>query len=356
MKVYSNYSLVNHNSFKLDIKAKYFTGITNTNEIPELFMDKKYSKENVFVLGSGTNVLFRKNYDGLVVHIATKGINILESDNSKVVVEVNAGESWNGFVQWAVNNGFSGVENMVLIPGTIGAAASQNIAAYGQNFEDIFHSLTAFNLISKKIETFDKNKCQFGYRESFFKKGGLNKYIITEVKVSLLKRLKVNTEYHSRYETLEDELKRISSPPYNIRDITKAVSVIRERKFPDWEKIGTAGSFFLNPVISKKQLAELQKKVPGVQFYPIDKLSYPLPDDQKFKYEEHVKIAAGWLLEELGWKGKWIGKVGTSPNQSLVIITQKGATPEEILSFANKMRADVKKVYGIDLYPEVNII
>jgi len=356
MKILRNYSLKNNNSFKIDVKAKYFAEITAPDELSEFFAKNNYEKEKLLILGGGTNTLFKENFDGLVIHVNNFGIKVIESDNQKVIVEIEAGESWNGFVNWAVNNGFSGVENMVLIPGTVGAAASQNIAAYGQNFEDIFISLTSFDIKNKKFEEFDKKKCGFQYRESFFKKEGLNKYIITKVKVELSKKENITTDYHSRYESLESELKRISSPPYNIRDITKAVTVIRERKFPDWEKVGTAGSFFLNPIMSKKQLTELQKKVPGIQFYPIDKLTYPQPDNPNFKYSDYVKVAAGWLLEELGWKGKWIGKVGTSPNQSLVIITQKGATPEEIIDFANKMKADVKKAYGIDLTPEVNIV
>ncbi len=355
MKILQNYSLKNHNSFKVDVKAKYFVSITKTQEVLDIIKNKKYSS-NILILGMGTNTLFQKNFPGTVIQISTKGINVVEENSGGVTVEIMAGESWNGFVHWAINNGFSGIENMVLIPGTLGAAAVGNIAAYGQNFEDVFVKLSAIDISTGKEAEFDKNACKFGYRESVFKKELKGKYIITKVYIKLAKDQTIDTSYHSRYESIVGELSKFASSPYNIRDVSKAISVIRERKFPDWEKIGTAGSFFLNPVISKRELTELQKKVPGVQFYPIDKLSYPIPNDSKINYSEHVKVAAGWLLEELGWKGKWIGKVGTSPNQSLVIITQKGATPADILSFADKMRADVKKNYGIDLTPEVNII
>ena len=355
MKIYSNHSLKNHNSFKVDVKAKYFIRITHSEEVSEFLKLKKYHK-NIFILGGGSNILFQKNYPGTVVQIATKGINVIKEDNANVLVELSAGESWNGFVHWAINNGYSGIENMVLIPGTVGAAATQNIAAYGQNIEDVFESLDTVEISSGKSIVFDKKAMKLGYRESIFKRELRNKFIITNVRIKLGKNDSIDMSYHSRYESLESELSKFASPPYNIRDIAKAVSVIRERKFPDWEKIGTAGSFFLNPVIAKKELIELQKKVPNVQFYPIDKLTYPTPDDPKFVHADYVKIAAGWLLEELGWKGKWIGKVGTSPNQSLVIITQKGATAQEIVSFAEKMKADVKKAYNINLIPEVNII
>lgn len=245
MKVFNNYSLKDNNSFKIDIKAKYFVDIKNTEEIPELLKENKYSKEKIFILGGGTNLLFRKNYDGLVIHISTKGIRVIENNSDSIVVEVEAGEAWNGFVQWAVNNSFSGVENMVLIPGTIGGAASQNIAAYGQNFEDVFDSLDAIDVSSGKITIFDKKLCNFGYRESFFKKDEKNRFIISKVRLRLGKKVIIDTSYHSRYESLEGELSKFANPPYNIRDIAKAVSVIRERKFPDWEKIGTVGSFFL---------------------------------------------------------------------------------------------------------------
>lgn len=355
MKVFSNHSLKDHNSFKIDVKAKYFIKITQDKDVSEFLDLKKYHKDT-FILGGGSNILFQKNYPGMVVQIATKGINVIKEDNSDVLVEISAGESWNGFVHWAINNGYAGIENMVLIPGTAGAAASQNIAAYGQNIEDVFESLDAVEISSGKSVVFDKKAMKFGYRESIFKKEFRNKFIITKVRINLGKNELIDTSYHSRYESLEGELSKFASPPYNIRDIAKAVSVIRERKFPDWEKVGTAGSFFLNPVITKKELIELQKKVPNVQFYPIDKLTYPTPNDPNFVHADHVKIAAGWLLEELGWKGKWIGKVGTSPNQSLVIITQKGATAQDIIAFADKMKADVKKAYNIDLIPEVNII
>ncbi|HLE48743.1 MAG TPA: UDP-N-acetylmuramate dehydrogenase [Patescibacteria group bacterium] len=355
MKIFRNYPLKNNNTFKIDVKAKYFAEITSSEDISKILTDKKIN-QNILVLGSGSNILFQKDYPGLLMHIATKGIKILEENEKTVMVEVEAGESWNGFVHWSINNGLSGNENLVLIPGTVGAAVVQNIAAYGQNFEDIFHSLQAVEISSGKTIEFDKIACKFRYRDSYFKKEAKGKFIVTKVRINLSKNEKIDTSYHSRYESLEEELKKFANPPYNIRDISKAVTIIRERKFPDWEKVGTVGSFFLNPIISKKHLEEIQKKVPSIQFYPIDKLSYPQPDDPKFKYSDYVKVAAGWLLEELGWKGKWIDKIGTSQNQSLVIITQKGATPADIISFSEKMKSDVKKEYGIDLEPEVNII
>ena len=253
MKIYSNYSLKDHNSFKVDVKAKYFIKITQDKDVSEFLDLKKYHKD-IFILGGGSNILFQKNYPGTVVQIATKGINVIKEDNTYVLVEISAGESWNGFVHWAINNGYAGIENMILIPGTVGAAASQNIAAYGQNIEDVFESLDAVDISSGKSVVFDKKAMKLGYRESVFKRELRNKFIITKVRIKLGKNELIDTSYHSRYESLEGELSKFASLPYNIRDIAKAVSIIRERKFPDWEKVGTAGSFFLNPVITKKEL------------------------------------------------------------------------------------------------------
>jgi UDP-N-acetylmuramate dehydrogenase len=242
------------------------------------------------------------------------------------------------------------------IPGSVGAGVFQNIAAYGQNFDETFLSLEAINLKTGKLKTFKKDECKFGYRESIFKKSLHNKYIITSVKLKLSVNGKIDTSYHSRYGSLLDELSKFAKPPYTGADIAKAVTNIRKFKMPDWKKTGTAGSFFLNPVVSKKKLSELQRIVPDVQYYPIDELTYPAPDDPKFNYSDHVKVAAGWLLEELGWKGKRIGNIGTSPNQAMVLLNYGGATAAEIVDFAKRMQDDFEEKYKIKLEPEVNII
>ena len=356
MKISKNYNLEKINAFKVKVKAKYFAALSKESDLNDLFKNTSIRKEKIFILGDGTNTLFTKDFDGLIIKNEIKGIKIVKEKNDAVVVELGAGENWHKFTQYAINKGWAGVENLSLIPGTVGAAPVQNIAAYGQNFEDVFESLTAVNLTSGKEKVFTKGECQFGYRESVFKKDLKGKYIITKVRLKLSKQGRTDFSYHSRYDSLIEELSKFAKPPYSLSDISKAVIAIRERKFPNWKGVGTAGSFFLNPVITKKKLAELQKKFPELQYYPVDKLNYPMTNDPKFDHDNHVKIPAGWLLEELGWKGKKIGSVSTSSAQALVVINNGGATAKEILSFAEKIQKDFYKNFKINLEPEVNII
>ena len=203
---------------------------------------------------------------------------------------------------------------------------------------------------------FNKSKCKFAYRDSFFKRESNGRYVIIDVTIKLSKIANIDTSYHSRYGGIVDELNKFTKPPYNVSVIAKAVGRIRRRKFPNWNKFGTAGSFFLNPFVSKEKLSEIQKIAPGVQFYPIEKTTYPPTDDHYLKHSSYVKIAAGWLLEEIGWRGKRIGNVSTSPNQALVVISHGKTSPNEILSFTKRMQDDFEKAYGIKLEPEVNII
>lgn len=356
MAVLSNYSLKNYNAFKVDVSAKHFAKVSSTEDIREILGHPEYTDERLFVLGDGTNTLFAQDFDGLVLKADIKGQKIIREDENSVIIEAGAGESWIDLVDFAVEKGYSGIENLTMIPGSVGAAPVQNIAAYGGNFEDAFESLDAINIENGQIEVFDRAACKFSYRSSFFKKEGRGKYIITKVRIKLSKNEQINTSYHSRYGSLEEELTKFTRPPYSLRDISNAVARIRERKFPDWTKVGTAGSFFLNPIVTKGKLSELLTKVPNLQYYPIDKLTYTTPNDPTFDHHNYVKIAAGWLLEELRWKGKRVGNVGTSPNQALVVINYGGATAQEILDFTSKMAEDFKNAYGIKLEPEVNIV
>lgn len=356
MKLHLNYSLQNLNAFRVKVKAKYFAEVLTQISLRKLLADNKFKRENKYVLGDGTNTLFTKNYNGLILKSLIKGRSKIKENSSHVFLEVGGGENWHELVLYTVNRGWSGLENMSLIPGTVGAAPVQNIAAYGQNFEDIFSSLEAINIKTGAKVQFNKNECKFGYRDSIFKHKNTGKYFITKVRLILNKQSKVDISYHSRYDSLESELTKFTKPPYSIKDISKAVTSIRTRKLPDIQKYGTAGSFFLNPVISKKKLLKLQKVVPEVQYYPVNKLTYLEPGDTQLIKDNYVKVAAGWLLEELGWKGKRIGNVGTSSNQSLIVINCGGATAKEIIKFTNLMREDFKKAYGIKLESEVNII
>lgn len=356
LRFHSNYPLKNKNAFKLDIKAKYFVSLSEKKDFKKLSKRFDLSKQNIYILGAGFNTLFTKNFNGLVINPAIRGIKKIKENTVSVWYRIGAGEDWIKFVKFAVKQNLSGVENLSLIPGSVGAAPVQNIAAYGQNFEDIFKELTAYDIRNNRIVKFNRKKCQFSYRSSVFKREGKNKYIIVDVTLRLSKKAHIDTSYHSRYGTIIDELNKFTRPPYSSSSIARAVERIRRRKFPNWNKFGTAGSFFLNPFISKDKLSQIQKKVPGIQFYPIEKTLYPPVNDTNFKHADYVKIAAGWLLEEIGWKGKRVGNVGTSPNQALVVVSNPGTKPGEVTNFAKKMQEEFEQEYGIELEPEVNII
>ena len=356
LRIFKKYNLKKQNAFKLDVIAEYFVSVTQKKDLKKLAkrIDLKTNKH--FILGSGFNTLFTGNFNGLIIHPNIGGIVKLKENKSHVWFKVGAGVDWTNFVKFAVSKNLSGIENLNLIPGSVGAAPVQNIAAYGQNFEDVFVSLTSYDIIENKFVKFNKSKCKFAYRDSFFKRESNGRYVIIDVTIKLSKIANIDTSYHSRYGGIVDELNKFTKPPYNVSVIAKAVGRIRRRKFPNWNKFGTAGSFFLNPFVSKEKLSEIQKIAPGVQFYPIEKTTYPPTDDPYFKHISYVKIAAGWLLEEIGWRGKRIGNVSTSPNQALVVISHGKTSPNEILSFTKRMQDDFEKAYGIKLEPEVNII
>lgn len=329
MNIQSNYSLKNLNAFGVEVNAKYFVEISDIEDAKDIVKDGILNKEKFYILGQGWNTLFTKDFNGIIIKINIKGINILSKSSTEVILEAAAGEDWIDLVNYCVKNGWGGIENLSYIPGTVGAGVFQDIGAYGQNFDEAFVSLDAINIKTGEIKTFNSKECKFGYRQSIFKTALKNSYIILTVRLKLNLNASIDTSYHSRYGSLLDELSKFAKPPYKTDDIAKAVINIRKTKLPDWKKVGTAGSFFINPVVSKKQLTELQKIVPDIQFYPVDKLTYQMPGDPAFKYADHVKVAAGWLLEELGWKGKRIGQVGTSPTQALVVINYGGATAQE---------------------------
>ncbi len=356
MRIYGNFSLKKYNAFQVETKCRYFTKVFSLKDLK--LVNRFIRKNNLqyFIMGQGMNTLFTKNFNGIVVKINIKGIKLSRNLKEHFIIEVGAGEDWIKLVKYALANNWNGLENLSLIPGSVGAAPVQNIAAYGQNFEDVFYSLKAFDNKTLKMNVFRKKDCGFGYRTSYFKTKYNKRYIITSVKLILNKKPHINATYHSRYDSLISELLKTNKNQFTPKDAARAVIRIRKSKFPNWKLLGTAGSFFLNPVISKDKLAELQKVAPGVQFYPVDKLTYPKPDDPSFDHSKYVKVAAGWLLEELGWKGKRLGNVGTSPNQSLVVINYGVAGTDEILSFTQKMQESFYNQYKIRLQPEVNII
>lgn len=296
------------------------------------------NKKKLFVLGGGSNLLLTKDIEALVLKNEIKGIKIIRSFRHCVHVAIGGGEVWHSFVLWAIQKKLGGVENLSLIPGTVGAAPIQNIGAYGVELKDIFVKLEAIDLKTGKTRIFYKKDCQFGYRDSIFKKSLKGKVLITKVVLRLSKKHRINASYGAIRSMLEK--KQIKQP--GIRDISEAVIAIRSSKLPDPAQLGNAGSFFKNPEIAQTTFNRLQKRFPNIVFYQLP--------------EKRVKVPAGWLIEQCGWKGKRIGNTGSHAQQALVIVNYGGATGEEVKTHATNVIASVKEKFGITLVPEVNII
>lgn len=335
--------ITNLNTLRVPASADELVEINTLEDIKQLDLTK-----NFMFLGTGANVLFTKDFPGTIVKINLQGKKIISENKDEITIEVAAGENWHDIVMWTVENNWSGLENMALIPGTVGAAIVGNIAAYGQNQGDLVQSVEIYDLQTGKSEILSHDQCQFVYRNS-----DLKKYLVTKVVYKLSKTAQFSTDYHSRYdyESLSGELNRIAVLPYTPKDIAQAVINIRKIKLPDWTKIGTAGSFFKNPFVTRKKYSVLSAQITELQAYPTEKMLYP----DKIE-ADLVKIPAGRLLDELGWRNKRIGNVGTFEKHALVIVNYGGATGAEIYEFAESMRADVKNNFDIDLEYEVVIV
>lgn len=355
MTIEKNYNLSKLNTLAINANGKFFAEIKSEADLAELFVLPEFKENKKMFLGGGSNILFTKDFDGLVVKIEILGKKVLEKNSETVLLEVGAGENWHGLVTYAVNKNWGGIENLALIPGTMGAAPVQNIAAYGENFSDVFESLDAFNTETGKIKKFDKVECKFGYRESVFKKELKEKYIILKVRIRLSANPKIETSYYQigiARDSIKEELQKISSPPYTIKSVYQAVINIRSRKLPDPAQVPNVGSFFLNSVVSREKYEELKKQVSELQCYPPDQLLYK----KSVLGEDFVKVATGRLLQEMGWLGKWIGNVGMHDKHALVLVTNGKATGEEVVNFAEQVKQSYFDRYGIKLETEVNLI
>lgn len=337
LQIRENVSLKNFNTFGVEVTASYLVEINHEDELTELFLDPQWLTFSRLVLGGGSNVLFTKDFDGLVIKMNIRGIEH-RINHEEVYVEAGAGESWNDLVNYCVAHGFAGMENLSLIPGSVGASPVQNIGAYGVELKDVFESCQAFEISTQHKKTFIKEACSFGYRESIFKSELKNQYIITSVKFKLSLQPKVNTTYGA----IEAELKNRGITNPNIADISKTVSAIRVSKLPDPSTIGNAGSFFQNPIVTKTEFEILKDKFPAV-------VNYPAGNDK-------VKLAAGWLIEQCGWKGKIIGQTGTFKNQALVLVNYGRATGADIYALSSQIIDSVYDKFGVKLHREVNIL
>lgn len=337
MKIQENISLKPFNTFGIDKTAQFFTAASSIGELEEALLWAKKNHLPVFILGGGSNILLISDIQGLVIKVEIKGVQVLEEKNDQIVVQVGAGEIWHEWVLYSLNQNWAGLENLSLIPGTVGASPMQNIGAYGVEIKEVFHSLNALNRETLQLESFDSNACKFGYRESAFKHELKDKYIITSVTFKLSKTPHFQVEYGAIQEVLQQKGIRELS----IRAVSDAVIHIRQSKLPDPKEIGNAGSFFKNPTISADQFEKLKSEYPTLPGYAV---------------EEGVKVPAGWLIEQAGWKGKRLGEVGVHDKQALVLVNYGAGSGEEIKSLSEQVRASVRSKFGIELSPEVNFI
>lgn len=326
------------NTFGIDASARAFLRVESVADLQAVRQTPSLSALPRLILGGGSNVLLTGNFDGLVLHMASRGRRVAGDDGSHVQVCAQAGENWHEFVQWTLEQGLPGLENLSLIPGSVGAAPIQNIGAYGSELAQCFHSLTLFDFVTGEIRTLTHAQCRFGYRDSIFKHELRDRAVITEVCFALPKAWKPNL----RYGELAGELVSRDCENPTARDIADAVIAIRRRKLPDPAKIGNAGSFFKNPAVSREQHAELLAKHPQL-------ISYPQADGS-------FKLAAGWMIEQCGWKGKSLGAAGVHERQALVLVNLGGASGAQILELASRIQNDVIRKFGIQLYPEPVIL
>ena len=338
MNIIANYPLLKLNTFGVDVKAKYFVSINTVNELIELTKTKVFKDLQLLILGGGSNILFTKDFDGLVILNNIKGKEIIDQTQESIFLKIGAGENWHELVMYTVDNGWGGIENLSLIPGNTGTAPMQNIGAYGVEIKETFVELEALEISSGKIVKFNNSDCEFGYRESVFKNKMKNQYIIVNITLELKKSPVLNINYGDVKAILESQ--NINNP--SIKQVSDAIISIRQSKLPDPKIIGNSGSFFKNPIVSLNQLELIKKKYPNVVNYKIN--------------ENEFKIAAGWMIERAGWKGKKFNNYGVHEKQALVLVNYGLANGMEIFNLSEEIILDIKDKFGITLEREVNII
>jgi UDP-N-acetylmuramate dehydrogenase len=338
MRLLQNHSLKKLNTFGVEVKAKLLAEVFSEDELIKLLSDENYKREKKYILGGGSNILFTSDFEGVIIKLSAKNIQIVEENSDSVLIKADAGVIWDDLVKYSVERNYGGIENLTLIPGTVGAAPIQNIGAYGQELADTFESLNGINIKSDKTKSFTKSECKFSYRSSIFKEELKNEFVITSVSLKLSKDPRTNTNYKALSDYLSK--KEIMNP--SIKDISIMVAEIRQTKLPDPTKLGNAGSFFKNPVLIENSFRNIKAEYPDIVSFSSD--------------SGQIKISAGWLIEKCGWKGKRVGNVGTSPDHALVICNYGNATGAEILEFAMRIKEEVANKFGIKLEEEVNIL
>lgn len=332
----ANYSLLSHNTFGIDVKAKLFLEYTSVEELKSILARKELTTSPFLHIGAGSNLLFISDYKGVILHSLIKGMEVIEETDEYVKVCVGSGEVWDDFVAHAVEKNWYGAENLSGIPGEVGASAVQNIGAYGVEIKDILDSVETIEIATNSEQVFSNDDCCFSYRQSIFKNELKGKYIVTHV----IYRLSKKEIYNLEYGNIKVELADYNE--VNLHTVRKAIISIREAKLPDPKVEGNGGSFFMNPIISRDLLNTLKQSYPDIPFYEINMAT--------------VKLPAAWMIDRCGWKGKRIGNAGVHDKQALVLVNKGEATGEEIIRLSREIQASVKDKFGIDIHPEVNFI
>jgi UDP-N-acetylmuramate dehydrogenase len=336
MRIEENYSLEKHNTFHLPVKTRWFMEYATEEESGRILRDEYFQECFSLHIGGGSNLLFINDFNGIILHSQIKGMQIVEDTDDTVLLRIGAAEIWDDVVAYAVSNGWGGIENLSLIPGEAGAAAIQNIGAYGVEIKDVIEKVETYNQLSFEKRVFTNEECLYGYRDSYFKNEHNDPHIVTYIQI----RLKKKPEFSINYGNLKSELAQYSE--LTLQAVRDAVISIRRQKLPDPEELGNAGSFFMNPVIPIAQFEELKKKYPEIPSYPAG--------------EELIKVPAGWLIEQCGFKGKSHGQVGVYEKQALVLVNLGEAKGHEIALVAESIRTAVKEQFGIEIVPEVKYV
>jgi len=337
MEFHENFSLKNFNTFGIEAKARQFVAVHSITDLKTVL--EQHPDEKKFILGGGSNMLLTKNIDALVIHVDLKGKKIIKEDDNFVWIESQAGENWHEFVLWTIDQNLGGLENMSLIPGNVGTTPVQNIGAYGTEIKDTFVSCDAMKITNQEMKTFTKEECHFDYRESVFKNEVKDQYIITSVVYKLTKHShKINISYGD----IASELAKNNITNPTLKDVSNAVIAIRQSKLPDPKELGNSGSFFKNPILLKSDFEKIHQQFPEMKYYEVS--------------ATEVKVPAGWLIEQAGFKGKRFGDAGVHKNQALVLVNYGNATGQEILEVAKTIQTTIFKTFGIQIEAEVNVI
>jgi UDP-N-acetylmuramate dehydrogenase len=336
-KIFQDYDLTKLNTFGISAQAKFFVELLEEAHLKDLFISPEFKNSQKLFLGGGSNVLFTKDFDGIVVLNKLKGIEISREDSENVFIKSMGGEMWQNLVEFAVGKGYWGIENLSLIPGTVGASPIQNIGAYGVELKDILENVEAYNIETGEKKVFSNEECLFGYRDSVFKNKFKGKYFVSAISLKLNKKQNKNFKYRALQEYLDKNNIKVESS----KDVSDAIIEIRKSKLPDPRVVGNAGSFFKNVFVSKQKLKSLLAEYKNVPYY---------------EEEENFKIPAGWLIEQCGWKGRRIGNVGVHDKQALVLVNYGGATGEEVKDLSEQVISSVNSKFGLILEREVNLI